>query len=166
MYIAVYSPKAGEYSIKIDAHEKGLRGRLSAGITEGGFVEYEEFNQYLYIFEIWDTIEITFDVRLNVISGDADLYMKDCTNDCSISKEELTKVELLKVENNQTSKIIKNSFTCEAKNKSKKTECKFVIAVKGKENNGTHFDLSISEEKFHRLLLPGKEIALNMIYDE
>ena len=48
-------PKPGEYALKIDAHEQGSKGRLSPGVTEAGFIKYDEFANYLYFFEIYET---------------------------------------------------------------------------------------------------------------
>lgn len=55
LYIAVNCPKPGEYALKIDAHEQGSKGRLSPGVTEAGFIKYDEFANYLYFFEIYET---------------------------------------------------------------------------------------------------------------
>ena len=41
-------------------------------------MEYEEINSYLYLFEVQQTQQISFDVRLNIITGDSDLYLKHC----------------------------------------------------------------------------------------
>ena len=55
LFIAVSTSKPGEFLIKIDAHDAGFRGRLSSGIIEAGFVEYEEISNYLYFFEVFET---------------------------------------------------------------------------------------------------------------
>ena len=74
-YIAVNSKKPGEFYINIDGHEAGYKGRLHAGITEGGFVKAEENNTYIYNFEVFATQKIEFDVALNIITGNANFYV-------------------------------------------------------------------------------------------
>ena len=60
----------------MDAHEPGYRGRLNSGIIEAGFVNFNQINNYLYLFEVYQTQKIKFDLTMNLISGDADLYLK------------------------------------------------------------------------------------------
>lgn len=51
-YITVFAEKPGEYYLNLDAHEVGYKGRLQPGISEAGFVKYDEFNNYFYNFEV------------------------------------------------------------------------------------------------------------------
>lgn len=44
--------------------------------------------------------------------------------------------------------------------------CQFIVVVKGKENHGTHYDISIQEKQFHRLMVPGKVFALDLLENE
>lgn len=168
LYITVVSSMPGEFLIKLDAHEPGFRGRLNSGIIEAGFVKYEEVSNYLYMFEVFETQDITFDLRLNVFSGDADLYVKKCASyqDCKIDADNISDDTIIKVENNQSIKSIRHSFTCEYTKKNTGTLCEFVIGVKGKENHGTHYDLTLHESDFHRLMIPGHAIAINSSAEE
>lgn len=168
LYITVSTSQPGEFLIKLDAHEPGFKGRLSSGIIEAGFVKYDEISNYLYMFEVFETQDITFDLRMNVFSGDADLYVKQCQNyqDCKIELANLSDEKILKIENNQSVKSIRHNFTCEYRKKTAATLCEFVIGVKGKENHGTHFDITLHESDFHRLMIPGHAIAINSTSEE
>jgi hypothetical protein len=75
----------------IDAHESGYKGQLTAGISEAGFVKYNQVNSYLYSFSVYETQKINFEVNLNTITGDADLYIKKCKNmsDCNTTLKDL-----------------------------------------------------------------------------
>ena len=163
LFISVATSQPGEFLIKLDAHEPGFKGRLNPGIIEAGFVKYEEISNYLYMFEVFETQDITFDLRMNVFSGSADLYVKQCHSykDCKIEEANLADDNVLKVENNQSEKTIRHSFTCEYRKKNAATLCEFVIGVKGKENHGTHYDLTLHEADFHRLMIPGHSISIN-----
>ena len=167
LFIAVQTSKAGEFLLKMDAHDPGYRGRLNSGIIEAGFVNFEEISNYLYFFEVYQTQKLKFDVKLNVISGDADLYLKQCASfgECKIGKDDLVALEL-KAENNHSTKKIEHQFTCEKKTQHSASMCEFVIGVKGKQNHGTHFDLSLHESKFHRLMIPGNSMSLGLQADE
>ena len=168
LFITVQSVSPGEFLIKLDAHDPGLRGRLNSGIIEAGFVKHQEISNYLYLFEVFETQDITFDLRLGVISGDADLYVKQCEDyqNCKIDENDIGKSNVLKVENNQSIKTIRHSFTCTYKKKHTATLCEFIIGVKGKENQGTHYDITLHESKHHRLMIPGHSIAVNMVKEE
>lgn len=170
LFIAVKSAKPGEYLLKIDAHEKGMRGTLAPGVIESGMVEFNEISNYIYIFEVIETQEITFDVKLNINSGDGDLFLKQCTEfeDCRIEEEQLGKkdVAIIKVSNTINTKDIKHTFTCEHSGKRSASVCQFVVGVKGKENHGTHYELSIRESDFHRLVIPGHSLSLDVAPSE
>lgn len=168
LYIAVFSSRPGEFLIKIDAHEQGYKGRINSGIIESGFVGYQEINNYLYFFEVYETQEITFDLRLNVISGESDLYLKSCSSfaTCFLNEAEITKPDILKVEGTQNPKLISHTFRCEHLPENLSTSCEFVIGVKGNENHGTHFEISLQESNFHRLMTPGHSVPLNMNSDQ
>jgi hypothetical protein len=166
LFIAVQSQSPGEYLIKIDAHDSGLRGTLAPGIIESGMVAFNEISNYMYIFEVIQTQEIKFDVKLNVNSGDGDLYLLQCADfdDCMITEDNIadTNSQMIRVTNSINSKDIKHTFTCDHNGESSATVCQFVIGVKGKENHGTHFELSIREEDFHRLIIPGHSLSLDI----
>jgi hypothetical protein len=53
-----------------------LKGVLDHGVIESGFVQAEELNNYLYLFEIFESRDIDFSVTMNVMSGNADLFLK------------------------------------------------------------------------------------------
>ena len=166
LYIAVQVPKPGEFLIKIDAHDHGFRGTMAPGVIEAGMVQFQEIANYMYLFEVIQTQEITFDIKLNVNSGDGDLFLLQCNDyeDCGITKElvDSSTSPILKVRNNLNEKDIKHTFTCQHDGKSSATVCQFVIGVLGKENHGTHYELSLRESNFHRLVIPGHSISLNI----
>ena len=166
IYIAVHSSQPGEYLIKIDAHDQGFRGTLSPGIIESGLVQYNEISNYLYMFEVIETQEITFDVKLSVTSGDGDLFLYQCTDysNCMINQDDIdtSKPGLLKVQNNLNDKDISHTFTCKHSGETSSSVCQFVVGVKGKENHGTHYELSLRESSFHRLIIPGHTLSLNI----
>lgn len=168
LFLAVSTTKPGEYLIKVDAHDPGYRGRLNSGVIEAGFVGYNEISNYLYFFEVFETQEITFDIRLNIVSGDANLYLKQCANfaNCKIDELEIAKSDVFKIENNQNSKLISHTFTCEHKGTATASSCEFVIGVKGKENHGTHYEVSLQEANFHRLMIPGHSVPINLNADQ
>ena len=119
---------------------------MSPGITEAGFIKFDEFANYMYFFEVYETQDVSFKVNLNVISGDADLYLYSCRDiaNCQIDKEKINDKKIDKVENSQSQKSIQKNFKCINKTEKIKA-CKFAIAVKGKENHGTHYDISLTE---------------------
>ena len=164
LFIAVNCDRPGEYLVKIDAHDAGFKGRLSSGIIEAGFVKDKEINNYLYFFEVFQTQQIAFDVKMNVFSGEADLYIKQCDSfaDCKITADNLNDADTIRVENNHNVKEITHSFECEYKKRYAATTCEFVVGVMGHENHGTHYDISLQEQKFHRLMIPGHHMNLNL----
>ena len=164
LYISVNCDRPGEYLVKIDAHDPGFKGRLSSGIIEAGFVKDKEISNYLYFFEVFETQEISFDVTMNVFSGEADLFVKQCDSfaDCKISESNLEDSEMLSVRNNHSVKTISHTFECKYRKRYQATTCEFVIGVRGSENHGTHYDISIQESKFHRLMIPGHSMNLNL----
>ena len=168
LIVAVHSDKPGEYLLKIDAHEPGYKGRLTSGIIEAGFVKDGEISNYLYHFEVFETQEISFDVKMVVFSGDANLYLKHCEdfNDCKITDENINDGSVMAVENNHSTKTLKYNFTCEKKRKAQPSICQFIIGVKGNEDHGTHYDISLQESKFHRLMMPGHPMNLNLNPEE
>lgn len=69
---------------------------------------------------MYQTQEINFTASLNIFSGEADLYVRECKslNDCSLTPDDLSaESSLLKAENNDNFKAITHSFTCKAKHK-------------------------------------------------
>lgn len=75
-------------------------------------------------------------------------------------------MNLLKKVNTENNKEIAHNFTCEASKNYFMTTCKFIIGVEGKEGHGTHYDISVSENNFHRLIAPGKAFPVNLIENE
>ncbi len=55
IYFAVYQEKAGEFLIKIDAHQENIRGRLMNGVIEAGFVKDRKLVNYNYMLEVFET---------------------------------------------------------------------------------------------------------------
>ena len=163
LFIAVHCEKPGEFMIRADAHDPGLRGRLSPGILEAGFVDKNEFVNYLFYFEIFQTQDISFDLELVVSSGEADLFVKQCESyrDCKIGEAEIGDTNILSVENNHSRKKISHSFNCKARGKTS-TLCEFVVGVKGKEEHGTHYDISLQEGSNHRLLVPNNPLHIDL----
>lgn len=90
LFIAVFAEKKGEFYLNLDAHEQGYRGRLQQGVTEGGFVRFEEVNSYLFNFEVYSEQTISFDVKLNIATGNADLYLQRCPqlNNCRLQMDD------------------------------------------------------------------------------
>lgn len=168
LFIAVNAPKAGEYLLKIDAHEPGYKGRLISGVFEEGFVQYEELLNYLYLFEVVETQPIEFQVDLNTVTGIVNLYLKACDpkTGCKLEKEELNSQGVLRVENDQHSKSIRNSFTCEHTPGSASTLCEFVIGIMGRENHGSHFEISLTPMRFSRLMVPNHILHQKLAADE
>lgn len=168
LYVAVRSGTSGEFMIKIDGHESGYRGRLSSGMIEGGFVRKDELVSYLYSFEVYETKEILFDLNLSVLSGGADLYMKECESliDCKLEMKDLKSLSIDRIENNHNDKTLSKKITCEKKNIHKMNFCRFLITVKGKVDNGTHFHISLHENRFHTLLLPGHVKNVTLLADQ
>lgn len=165
LYIAVSTETPGEYLLKVDAHEKGSRGRLTSGVVEAGFVQYNEIHNYLYTLEIFKDQKVVFDLHLTVTSGDANLYLRQCNDlaTCKLKKDDLTKSNVFKQEDNQNSKGFSNIlFECKMVKDVVPTICQFVVGVHGKENHGTHFELSLHESSYHRLLIPGHSIQLQI----
>ena len=165
LFIVVEMSQASEFLLKIDGHEEGFRGRLSAGITESGFVEFEEISQYLYLFNVYETQDIDFRVILNIISGDADVYVKKCEKikGCNVSAGDIKEGKLIKIENSQNVKEIRHKFTCEKDKRHHDTSCEYLIAVRGKENQGTHYEISLNESNLHRLMISGHSIPLQIL---
>lgn len=164
IYISVDCPRPGEYLLKTEIHEQGKRGRMHSGVVESGMVQFDEIAEYFYSIEIIESQDISFDVKLNINSGDADLYVKRCSEDeeCSISEEETTHDNVFKVENTLNEKDLKKVFKCSHEQGQSSTFCNFSIGIKGKENHGTHYEISLNENKFHRLLLPGHSLSLDL----
>ena len=61
-YITVATEQPGEYLLNVVGHEEGLRGVLDHGSTEAGFIKAEEISNYLYLFEVFEDQNISFEV--------------------------------------------------------------------------------------------------------
>lgn len=164
LFIAVFASRPGEFLLKVDAHEQGYRGRLTSGVIESGFVAFDEVNNYLYTFEVFEAQDITFDLRLNTVSGDADLYLRPCdpSQPCQLDLAQLAESSVLKAEGAFNPKLISHTFRCEHEGGAGGSTCSFVVGVRGKENHGTHFEISLHETNFHRLITPGHAIPLSL----
>lgn len=147
----------GEFLIKVDAHQDHYRGRLSPGYSEMGFVKDQELAKYLVNFKVWENQEINFTVKLQVISGNAELHVKRCKigRFCDYTADELKDKESVMKNNNEFEKELKT--TC------KEDSCDFLIVVMGLENHGTHFEILVQENKFHYLMIPGHSITINLV---
>lgn len=168
LFIAVKTETPGELLLKIDAHEPGSRGRLSPGVVESGFVEYDKVSNYLYQFDVFGTQEVRFDLHLTITSGDANLYVRQCSGltNCRLAMNDLQSTEVVRVEDNQPHKALDNlPFTCKGTENSAGS-CQFAVGVRGKENHGTHFELTLHERRFHRLLVPGHAVSLSLGQNE
>ena len=166
IYIAVRCSRPGEYLLKVDAHEQGIRGTLSPGIVEAGSVAFNEIANFIYIFEVIKTQQVTFDLKLNVVSGNADLFLKRCDpyQTCLIEAPEIDNPDsnLVQIRDTNHEKTIYRTYDCEHKGMSSASICQFAVAVLGKENIATHFELSIKDKEFHRLMIPGHTMTLQL----
>ena len=165
LYVAVFNSKSGEYLLKIEAHEREIRGKLHHGVIESGFIKAKEFNNYLYMFEVFKDQEIDFSLKMNIISGDADLYIKKCTtfSGCKFDESNINDDGVLKIESKNSIKEINHKFECKYDHAYHGNFCNFAIGILGKENHGTHYDITLHENKFHRLMSPnhGFNVELN-----
>ena len=153
LFIAVMSAKPEKFLLKIDTHEQSLCGTLAPGVIEAGLVGFREITNYAYIFEMIQTQQIIFYIKLNINSDDADPFLKQCPSfdDCFIGEAVLAKknAKVMRVSSSINRKNIKCTFTYDHNSKNSATVCQFVVGVKGKEDHGTHFELSLRESDFH-----------------
>lgn len=91
------------------------------------------------------------------MTGHANLYLKPCESlsDCEFTKSNTQFDSVLSLENEQEKKVLKNNFKCKHNLKFPSTICYFVIGIIGKENHGTHYDITLHEDNKHRLITPG-----------
>jgi predicted phosphodiesterase len=101
---------------------------------------------------------------LGIVSGGADLFLKKCAGiaDCKLEESEATKEGVLAVQGQVNPKILTHSFTCGYQKEQLATLCHFVIGVRGQQDQGSHYELSIQESKFHRLMVPGHQVKLSL----
>ena len=166
IFIAVHCLLVGEYLLKVDAHEAGYIGSLTAGVVEAGVVGFKRIVNYLYFFEVAETQLIDFEVALSVVSGNVDLFLLQC-DDYSTCMVESGDVEgerkgLFKIRDGKALKSIIRNFKCRRKKSEASSLCQFCIAALGKEQGASHFELSLHERRFHRLLTPGHVMALEL----
>lgn len=66
---------------------------MSPGYSEAGFVQYDDVAKYIVSFKAWENQKVNFTVKLQVISGNADLHIKQCKKEsfCDMSNEDLKK---------------------------------------------------------------------------
>lgn len=123
--------------VKLDAHESHYKGRLSPGYSEAGFVNDKDVAKYIVSFKPWENQIVNFTVKLQVISGNADLHIKKCKKEsfCDLSNDELKNIDSVTKHNSEFEK----TFNLNCKTES----CNFLIAVLGLENRGTHFELMV-----------------------
>lgn len=121
-----------------------------------GFVKDKEVAKYIVNFKVWENQEINFTVKMQVISGNAELHVKKCKKDrfCDYTEEELKSKDLVMKNNNEFEKALKT--------KCRDDSCNFLIAIQGQENHGTHFEILVQENKFHYLMVPGHSITISM----
>ena len=166
IYIAVRCSRPGEYLIKVDAHEEGIRGTLSPGVVESGVVAFNEIANYMFLFEVIQSQELKMDLKLNVASGNADLFLKKCDGHqtCVIEAPDIDGKlsNLIQVRDTNHEKNIQHTFTCEHKSSGSASICQFAVAVLGKENLASHYELSLRDSEFHRLMVPGHTMALQI----
>jgi hypothetical protein len=161
-FIAVTNTQPGEYLLKLDAHEENFRGRLNAGVIEAGYLEPDSVTNYLYYFETFETQEAKFELQLELISGDAELYAMECphSKSCNITPEHISTGKVAVAQSELSAKKLAQSFTCKLPKKETSTKCYFAIAIKPRGNQRTYYHLTLSEGEFHRLMVPGHEIKL------
>lgn len=164
LYVAVFNSKSGEFLLKIEAHEREIRGKLHHGVIESGFIKAKEFNNYLYMFEVFKDQEIDFSLKMNIISGDADLYIKQCKSfsGCKFEEANIGEEGVLKIESKNSVKEINHKFQCKYDHAYHGNFCNFAIGILGKENHGTHYDITLHENKFHRLMSPNHGFNVNL----
>lgn len=66
------------------------------------------------MFEVYKDEQFDFDIHMNVITGNSNLYMKQCESlgDCSFSEGNLQDQNVFSVVNTHEKKQLKHSFTC------------------------------------------------------
>ena len=169
LYIAVRSIRPGEYLIKVDALEEGFRGHLNPGVTESGKVFFNEIANYVYSFEVIQDTKIVFDVKNTVTTGNTDLFLLPCSDftKCIIEATDIDtgREGLIQQRESRHEKIIKHEFTCKKGLGVSASICQFAIAILGKENLASFYELSVSEEKFHRLMIPGHSMTFDLPKD-
>ena len=166
IYIAVRCPTPGEFLMKIDAHEKGFRGELTAGVIEAGSVKFKEITNYMFMFEVSKTQEISLELNLEVVTGNLDLFLLQCEDyqSCMIEESDVegSRRGLYKKRDGLSQKKINQTFTCEHLKGEEVSLCQFAVGVLGKEDGSSHFEISLSDETNHRLMIPGHSISVNL----
>ena len=166
IYIAVRCPTPGEFLLKIDAHEKGYRGALTPGIIEAGSVKFKEITNYMYMFEVSKTQEVNLELNLEVVTGNLDLFLLQCEDydTCMIEESDVegNRRGLHKKRDGLSQKKINQKFTCEHLKGEEVSLCQFAVGVLGKEDGSSHFEISLSDEKNHRLMIPGHSISVKL----
>ena len=166
IFIAVRCSRPGEYLIKVDAHEQGIRGTLTPGVVEGGKVLFNEIANYIYIFEVIKTQEIHLDLKLNVSSGNADLFLKRCDghSTCLVEAPDIDNpsASLAQIRDTNHEKNMQRNYTCEHKGPGSASICQFAVAILGKENIASHYELSLRNADFHRLMIPGHTMNVQL----
>lgn len=166
IFIAVHCLLVGEFLLKVDAHESGYLGSLTEGVVEAGAVNFKQIVNYLYFFEVAETQLIDFDLSLTVVSGNVDLFLLEC-DDYSTCMIEASDVEgerkgLFKVRDGKALKSINRQFKCRKKKGEASSLCQFSIAALGKEQGASHFEISLHEKRFHRILTPGHMLPIEL----
>ena len=167
-FIAVTNTQPGEYLLKLDAHEENFRGRLNSGIIEAGYLEPETLINYIYYFETFETQEAKFELHLNFISGDADLYSKQCPHNksCTITNQLISEGKVTIAQSELSAKRLTQTFTCKLHKKETSSKCYFAIAIKPRGNQRAYYHLTLTEGDFHRLMIPGHETNLALKPDQ
>jgi hypothetical protein len=169
LFVAISATQPGEYMLKVDAHEHNFKGRLTSGVVEAGYLEPNSLVNYIYYFNAFETQEMSFELLMNIISGDANIYIKRCPRgvNCNISESEISNnSRIIRGQSELSTKRISHTFKCKASKKSTPSRCIFAIGLKAQGTQKAYFHLSMSEGDFHRLILPGHETRLNLKSDQ
>lgn len=167
IYITVIARGKSSYLINARSpRDKVLT--ISPGMVESGDIQGGEIKSHQMDFQFTKDDEHNFNVRLHLISGDADLYMKVCQPDkkCELTKTELTQapdmnlkksvekagiksVSLPVVCSSLPSPVVPDKFSV-SKN------CIFGIYIVGKNKDGkgkVHYELSVEDTIGSHLLI-------------
>ena len=166
LFIGVMCPIPGEYMLKVDAHELGYKGSLTAGITEAGMVQFNEITNYLYMLEVVSSQDVTLEIKLSVVTGNVDLLMLQCEDydTCMIEGNDIKgkRKGIIKIRDGAQDKRILKTFRCNKSKDELVSLCQFVIGVLGKEKGASHFEISLNHNKDHLLMIPGHSMSVNV----
>lgn len=155
LFIAVKSADPSEFYLRIEAHRPNFSGHLYPGVTENVIASRKALLNYKYVFSTHTSIKSTFEVRMDNIQGKAKLWLFPCKSKkkCKITEGMLYGEELIPGSNTIGYTSIRHTHQCEVETKKTTKSCSFIIAAELIEDSS--FELSINEQNFHRLLIPG-----------